>query len=60
MPIFLNDFLVDVNRQVLDPISFIFGVKFFNLGLRAKDRDINHKLAIFKEWGQKYIKKRIT
>lgn len=49
--LFMNQLIADVTQQGFDPISFLLGMKFLNLGLRAKDRDINRRLKVFKDWG---------
>jgi hypothetical protein len=36
--------LEDIALQNYDPIGFIFGVEFYKLGLRAKDKDINNRV----------------
>ena len=36
----------------------LFGVKFLNMGFRKKDRDINRRLKIYKNWGKKIVSDR--
>lgn len=36
----------------------LFGIKFLNLGLRQKDRDVNRRLKIYKNWGKKMVSER--
>ena len=38
----------------------IFGVKFLNLGIRKKDRDLNRKLKLYKVWGYELIRKKFS
>lgn len=49
----------DATRQGSKPHALLFGVQALNLGLTAKDRDINRRIRIFRQWGQEFIKKRI-
>jgi hypothetical protein len=44
----LYKILGDLGKQGKSPIGLIFGAKIFNLGLTAKDRQINHKVKIFR------------
>ena len=37
----------------------LLGVKFVSAGIRKKDRDINRRIALSKEWALKFIKKKI-
>ena len=37
----------------------MFGAKFLDLGVRGKDRDINRRLKIYKDWVIETVKKRI-
>jgi hypothetical protein len=37
----------------------LLGDKFVSAGIRKKDRDLNRRIAFFKEWGIKFTKKKI-
>jgi len=57
--LFVNKLIADVVQQAFDPIPFIFGFGFLNLGLRSKDRDINRRIRLFREWGLSFIKAKV-
>lgn len=56
---FVNQLITDVTKNAFELLPMLFGVKFVSLGLRAKDRDVNRRIIIFREWGVKFIKNRI-
>jgi hypothetical protein len=56
---FVNQLITDVTKNAFELLPMVFGVKFVSLGLRAKDRDVNRRIIIFREWGVKFIKNRI-
>ena len=49
----------DLTKQGEDPFYFFFGAKFFDLGVRSKDRDVNRRIKIFKSWASAIVQKRI-
>jgi len=57
---FLNKLMADVNNQSLDIPAVLFGLKFLELGLRAKDRDIIRRVKLFKEFAFNLIEKRVS
>lgn len=42
--------MADVCSQALKATTFLFGTKYLDWGLTAKDRDVNRRLNIFKKW----------
>ena len=49
---FVNSLMSDATRQGSKPHALMFGVKALNIGLTAKDRDINRRIHLFKQWGR--------
>ena len=38
--------------QMFDKLYLAFGLNFIKLGLLARDREFNRKLAIYRQWGR--------
>jgi hypothetical protein len=51
----MKDLTEDIIVQGYDKLAYMFGVEFLNFGIRAKDRDINRRLKLYREWGMKYV-----
>lgn len=51
---------MQTRQQTLTPFFLIFGSKFFDLGLRKIDRDINRKIAIFKQFALDIVTSRVN
>lgn len=56
---FINKLISDVVLQGFEFLPMLLGVRFVEAGIRAKDRDVNRRIALFKNWGLKYIKTKI-
>jgi hypothetical protein len=56
---FMNQLIADVTVNSFELLPMLLGVKFVSAGIRKKDRDMNRRIALFKEWGLKFIKKKI-
>ena len=59
IPIFVQNLMGDISSETTDLPYIIFGVKFFNLGIRKKDRDINRRLKLYKSWGKQLVNERV-
>lgn len=57
--IFICDLVSDVSRQGFEPAGLLLGQKILNAGLRDQDRDINNRIKLFREMGEKIIKNRL-
>ena len=57
---FINDLNADINAQTYDPLSILFGKKFLELGLREKDRSVNERIKIIREFSLNKIKERVA
>ena len=57
---YLVEFLEDGHAQLMDPLVWIFGPSFPNLGLRKIDRDLNERTKIFNAWALNYLRERIS
>ena len=49
----------DINLQRGDFCTTVLGAKFLNLGLREKDRSLNRRLKLYKEWGHRIVGERV-
>ena len=49
----------DINLLRGDFFCTVFGAKFLDLGVREKDRDLNRRLKLYKEWGHKIVNERV-
>lgn len=58
--VFINKLIADLVQAGFELVPSILGVKFLNMGIRAKDRDVNRRIVLFKSWGLKYIKSKIA
>ena len=45
--------------QITDLSHILFGVKYLELGLRAKDREVNRRVQLFRAWGKKFLMERV-
>ena len=59
IPIFLSKLMGDMAQQVADIKYTFFGVKYLELGLKQKDREVNRRLKLFKSWGSKFLAQRV-
>ncbi len=57
--LFRNQLIADVTQNSMQLLPIIFGAKFINAGLRARDRDCNRRIKLFKNWGRSFIHKKI-
>jgi cytochrome P450 len=59
IPLFITKLMFDVNEQGFEPVALALGPKFLELGLRAKDRDINRRVKLFRDYALKTIDDRV-
>jgi hypothetical protein len=59
LSMFLSQLTTDINKQSFSPIGLLFGVNFFNLGLREEDRDINRRIKLVREMAYLKIQNRL-
>lgn len=59
VPNFVSNLVADGANASFDITTLLFGKEFASLGLRAKDRDINRRLKIFKEFAMVLVKEKI-
>lgn len=57
--LYMNQLIADVTLSAFELLPMILGVRFVSLGIRAKDRDINRRIKLFRTWGLQFIKARI-
>jgi cytochrome P450 len=57
---FLNKLMGDVDTQTFELPAVLFGMKFLELGLRAKDRDVNRRIRLFRSFAFDLIKRRVA
>lgn len=48
LPAFLNKLMGDVNAQGFELPAILFGKKFLEMGIRAKDRDVSRRVRLFR------------
>jgi cytochrome P450 len=59
IPLFITKLMFDVNEQGFEPVALALGPKFLKLGLRVKDRDINRRVKLFRDYALKTIDDRV-
>jgi cytochrome P450 len=59
IPLFITKLMFDVNEQGFEPVALALGPKFLELGLRVKDRDINRRVKLFRDYALKTIDDRV-
>ena len=52
VPNFVKEMIGDLAVQSFDPLTILFRIRLIDWGFRAKDRELNRKIRIFKEWGK--------
>lgn len=57
---FLNTLMGDVNAQGFELPAILFGKRFLELGIRAKDRDVSRRVKIFREFAFELIRQRVS
>lgn len=55
----MNELIAKVTESSFELLPILLGPKFVKAGIRAKDRECNRKIALYKEWGRKFINKKI-
>jgi hypothetical protein len=58
IPKFITKLIVDINQQAFDPVALTFGSRFLDKGLRAKDKEINLKGKLLREFAVEELKGR--
>lgn len=51
--------VADLGLQRVDPLFALFGVKYLELGIKKKDKDLNRRIALFKSWGKAIVDQKI-
>ena len=51
----MKQMAADLGLQRIDPLFFLFGTTYLNLGIKKKDRDLNRRIALFKSWGKAIV-----
>jgi hypothetical protein len=59
VPSFVSDIVADGTRQSVELVTILFGQGFTSLGLRARDRDINRRLKLFREFGVTMVNEKV-
>ena len=55
VPNFVKEMIGDLAVQIFDPLTILFRIRLIDWGIRAKDREVNRKIRIFKEWGKTVV-----
>jgi cytochrome P450 len=59
IPNFITKLIVDVNQQAFDPVALTFGSRFLDKGLRAKDKEINERGKLLREFVVGVVEERV-
>lgn len=60
LPNYISDLVADVHRQSQNILSALLGPKFLEMGLRESDRDINHRMRLFKAFASDLINSKMA
>ena len=57
--LYAKEVLEGLTLQRRDPLYFLFGQKFLELGIRKMDREMNRKVAVYEAWGKGVVEGKI-
>ena len=57
--LFMSQLIEDATKNSSDPAALLLGRRFVEAGIRAKDKSVNRRLKLFKEWGRKYVHNKV-
>lgn len=57
---YISDLVADGNNQSMNLLSMLLGPKFLNMGIRAKDRDLNRRTKLFKAFAYDLVSQTIA
>ena len=57
---YAKEVLEELITQRQDPLYFLLGPKFLELGIRKKDRQMNRKVALYEAWGKKDVRDKVS
>ena len=52
IPNFAKEIIGDLAFQIYDSLILFLGIRLVDLLIRARDREVNRKIRIYKEWGK--------
>ena len=59
IPVFVTQLMADLTLQLSDFGHILFGIKYLQLGLKTKDREVNRRIQLFQAWGNKFLTERV-
>lgn len=56
---YLSNLAQDLQQQAADPFALLFGVRAVSFGIRRGDRQINRRVAKYREYAERVIRERV-